>query len=153
MKLFEVPKVTNKFMHTIAQEAIDLIISDADKGYFQNGAVRKPYKSDTYKRYKANSMQGFRTGKKLKAFTNQSTDTTSEYINMRLTGRTLRGMRPSSRKNTAIITYDRAEIVLGNKKTDIYDLRQVNKNKLFRNIEKLYDRNIKKYTAKTITIK
>tara|TARA_X000001388_G_scaffold77406_1_gene78079 strand:- start:1414 stop:1875 length:462 start_codon:yes stop_codon:yes gene_type:complete len=153
MKLFEVPKVNNRFMKLIAQEAIDLIISDADNGVFQNNARKKPYKSSTYEKYKRNNMQRFTDGKKLKRFENQSTDTTTQYINMRLTGRTLRGMRASSKKNTAVITYDRGEIVLGNKKTNIYDLRQVNKNKLFRSVEKLYDRNIKKYTAKTITIK
>tara|TARA_R100000329_G_C7515448_1_gene181665 strand:- start:44 stop:505 length:462 start_codon:yes stop_codon:yes gene_type:complete len=153
MKLFEVPKVTNKFMKAIGQEAIDLIVSDADKGIFQNNARKKPYKSETYKKYKANSMNRLSDGKKLKRFRNQSTDTTTQYINMRLTGRTLRGIRAGSRKNTAIITFDRGEIILGNKKTDLYDLRQVNKNKLFRNVEKLYDSNIKRYTAKTITIK
>jgi hypothetical protein len=153
MKLFEIPKVSNKFMKFVAQDAIDLIISDADKGIFQNNARKKPYKSDTYVKYKRNSMQRFSDGTKLARFKGQSTDTTTEYINMRLTGRTLRGIRASSRRNTAVITFDRGEIVLGNKRTNLYDLRQVNKNKLFRNIEKLYDSKIRRYTAKTITIK
>ena len=38
------------------------------------------------------------------------------------------GMRASGKTDTAIITYDRGEIVLGNKKLgyDIYDLRKKN---------------------------
>ena len=79
-------------MKTLAQLAIDEIQHDASKGKFQNGARNKRYKSDTYKRYKRNSMTGFRTGKKLKAFRNQSTDTETSFVNMKLTGRTLRGI-------------------------------------------------------------
>jgi hypothetical protein len=99
-------------------------------------------------------MQG-KNGK-LKAFRNQATDTQTAFVNMRLTGRTLRSMRASSKTDTAIITYDRGEIVLGNQKRgyDIYDLS--NKNKEFiaeRFGKELLDRNIKKYVSKTTIIK
>ena len=155
MKIFDIPKTTNRFMKAVAQSGIDLIIKDADKGIFQDTATQyKKHKySSGYAKYKKNSMKRFTDGKKLKGFEGQSTNTESKFVNMRLTGRTLRGMRAGSKKNTAIITYDRGEIVLGNKRSDIYDLRQVNRNKLFRKVEKLYDSNIKRYTAKTITIK
>ena len=97
-----------------------------------------------------------KTGVKLKAFRNQSVNSQTSYVDMNLTKRTLRGMRPTSNRNTAIVTYDRGEIVLGNAKRgyDIYDLS--NKNKEFivdRFNKEILDRNIKKYTAKTTVIK
>jgi len=155
MKLPDIPKVTNSFMRTLAQLGIDEIQHDASKGKFQNGERSKQYKSDTYKRYKRNSMTGIRTGKKLKGFANQSTDTQTSFVNMKLTGRTFRGMRAGSKKDTAIITYDRGEIVLGNRKRgyDIYDLSKENKELILEDLEKLYSQRIKKYVSKDIIIK
>ena len=154
MRLDQVVKPNSKVMTKLAQDAIDKITLDASKGKFQNGRSGYGYTSDTYKKYKANSMQG-KNGK-LKAFRNQSTDTQTAFVNMKLTGRTLRGMRGSGKTDTAIITYDRGEIVLGNQKRgyDIYDLS--NKNKEFiaeRFGKELLDRNIKKYVSKTTIIK
>ena len=156
MRIDQVVKPDAKVMSKLAQDAIDKITLDASKGQFQNDRSGFSYKNDTYRKYKANSMRGIRTGKKLKAFANQSTDTTTSFVNMRLTGRTLRSMRASSKLDTAIITYDRGEIVLGNQKRgyDIYDLS--NKNKEFiaeRFGKELLDRNIKKYVSKTTIIK
>tara|TARA_B100000965_G_scaffold295373_1_gene253398 strand:+ start:281 stop:745 length:465 start_codon:yes stop_codon:yes gene_type:complete len=154
MKLFEVVKTSNKFMKTLASDIIDIIQLDASRGKFQNGKSGRQYRSEAYKKYKARGMTSLRTGKKLKAFENQSTDTETAFVNMKLTGRTFRGMRASSRKNTGIITYDRGEIVLGNQKRyDIYDLTLSNKLKVMRDVEKLYEKNIKKYTSKDIVIK
>jgi len=154
MRLDQVVKPNSKVMTKLAQDAIDKITLDASKGKFQNDRSGYSYKSDTYRKYKANSMQG-KNGK-LKAFANQSTDTQTSFVNMKLTGRTLRGMRGSGKTDTAIITYDRGEIVLGNQKRgyDIYDLS--NKNKEFiaeRFSKELLDRNIKKYVSKTTIIK
>ena len=156
MRIDQVVKPDAKVMSKLAQDAIDKITLDASRGKFQNDKSGLPYQNDTYRKYKANSMRGVRTGKKLKAFANQSTDTTTSFVNMRLTGRTLRSMRASSKLDTAIITYDRGEIVLGNQKRgyDIYDLS--NKNKEFiaeRFGKELLDRNIKKYVSKTTIIK
>jgi len=155
MKLPDIPKVTNNFMKTLAQLGIDEIQHDASKGKFQNGARSKSYKSSTYKRYKRNSMTGITTGKKLKAFKNQSTDTQTSFVNMKLTGRTFRGMRAGSKKDTGIITFDRGEIVLGNRKRgyDIYDLSNENKELILEDLEKLYSQRIKKYVSKDIIIK
>lgn len=156
MRIDQVVKPDSKVMSKLAQDAIDKITLDASKGKFQNDKSGFSYKSDTYRKYKANSMRGIRTGKKLKAYANQATDTQTSFVNMRLTGRTLRSMRASSKSDTAIITYDRGEIVLGNQKRgyDIYDLS--NKNKEFiadRFGKELLDRNIKKYVSKTTIIK
>ena len=154
MRIDQVVKPNSKVMSKLAQDAIDKITLDASKGKFQNDRSGYSYKSDTYRKYKANSMRG-KNGK-LKAFANQSTDTQTSFVNMKLTGRTLRGMRGSGKTDTAIITYDRGEIVLGNQKRgyDIYDLS--NKNKEFiaeRFSKELLDRNIKKYVSKTTIIK
>jgi len=154
MRIDQVVKPNSKVMSKLAQDAIDKITLDASKGQFQNGKGGYGYKSDTYRKYKANSMQG-RNGK-LKAFKGQSTDTTTSFVNMRLTGRTLRGMRATGTTNTAIITYDRGEIVLGNEKRgyDIYDLSNKNKEFIAKRFGKeLLDRNIKKYVSKTTIIK
>ena len=154
MRIDQVVKPNSKVMSKLAQDAIDKITLDASKGKFQNGKGGYGYKSDTYRKYKANSMQG-RNGK-LKAFKGQSTDTTTSFVNMRLTGRTLRGMRASGNTNTAIITYDRGEIVLANAKRgyDIYDLSNKNKEFIAKRFGKeLLDRNIKKYVSKTTIIK
>ena len=130
MRIDQVVKPNSKVMSKLAQDAIDKITLDASKGKFQNG--------------------------KLKAFKGQSTDTTTSFVNMRLTGRTLRGMRGSGKTDTAIITYDRGEIVLGNAKRgyDIYDLSNKNKEFIAKRFGKeLLDRNIKKYVSKTTIIK
>ena len=156
MRIDQVVKPDSKVMSKLAQDAIDKITLDASKGKFQNDRSGFSYKSDTYRKYKANSMRGIRTGKKLKAYANQSTDTTTSFVNMRLTGRTLRSMRASSKPDTAIITYDRGEIVLGNQKRgyDIYDLSDKNKEFIADRFGKeLLDRNIKKYVSKTTIIK
>ena len=144
MRIDQVVKPNSKVMSKLAQDAIDKITLDASKGQFQNGKSGLQYKS----------MQG-RNGK-LKAFKGQSTDTTTSFVNMRLTGRTLRSMRASGKTDTAIITYDRGEIVLGNEKRgyDIYDLSDKNKEFIAERFGKeLLDRNIKKYVSKTTIIK
>jgi len=159
MRIDQVVKPDAKVMSKLAQDAIDKITLDASKGKFQNDKSGLPYQNDTYRKYKANGMRGIRTGKKLKAYANQSTDTTTSFVNMRLTGRTLRGMRASSKPDTAIITYDRGEIVLGNANRkpngyDIYDLSDKNKEFIAERFGKeLLDRNIKKYVSKTTIIK
>ena len=156
MRLDQVVKPNSKVMSKLAQDAIDKITLDASRGKFQDDKRGLPYQNDTYRKYKANGMRGIRTGKKLKAYANQSTDTTTSFVNMRLTGRTLRSMRASSKPDTAIITYDRGEIVLGNQKRgyDIYDLCDKNKEFIADRFGKeLLDRNIKKYVSKTTIIK
>jgi len=153
MRLDQIVKPNSKVMSKLAQDAIDKITLDASKGKFQNDRSGYSYKSDTYRKYKANSMQG-KNGK-LKAFRNQSTDTQTAFVNMKLTGRTLRGMRGSGKTDTAIITYDRGEIVLGNQKRgyDIYDLSNENKELILEDLETLYSKRIKKYVSKDIIIK
>ena len=79
MRIDQVVKPNSKVMSKLAQDAIDKITLDASKGKFQNDRSGFSYKSDTYRRYKANSMRG-RTGDKLKAFRNQATDTQTSFV-------------------------------------------------------------------------
>jgi len=176
VRINQVVKPNSKVMSKLAQDAIDKITLDASKGKFQNGRSGYQYSNkgakvgfrtivvngkkrvvniDSYKNRKASGMR-YSNGQRVKGFEKKATDTQTSFVNMRLTGRTLRSMRASSKPDTAIITYDRGEIVLGNQKRgyDIYDLS--NKNKEFianRFGEELLDRNIKKYVSKTTIIK
>ena len=172
MRLDQIVKPNAKLMTKLAQDAIDKIILDADKGNFQNGKGNYRYSDsgagvgfrtikgravniDSYKNRKAAGMR-YPNGQRVKGYENQSTDTTTSFVNMRLTGRTLRSMRASGKSDTAIITYDRGEIVLGNQKRgyDIYDLSDKNKEFIAERFGKeLLDKNIKKYVSKTTIIK
>ena len=158
-------------MKVIAQDAIDLIRRDAEKGIFQNNTGpheygshgdtkgRSPKKKGKYQAYKANGMRRFKDGAKLKGFKAKATNTDANFVNMNLTGRTLRSMRPGARKNTAIIRFDNASIVLGNrarkpKGYDLFDLRKENRAILANRIADVLARtNIKKYVAKTEVMK
>ena len=155
MEITGLVKGNAKEMRIIAQDAIDLIQTDAERNLtFQNNKKSKPL-SQPYKKYKNNKMNKLRGGGKLKGFENQSI-TPSLHANMKLTGRTFSGMRALGTTNTAIITYDRGEIVLGNQKRgyDIYDLRKKNLEIVAEEYGKrILDRNIKKYVSKTTIIK
>ena len=155
MKITEIAKGNAKDMRIIAQDAIDLIQTDAERNLtFQNNKSNLSL-SQPYKKYKNNKMNKFRGGGKLKAYKGESI-TPSLHANMKLTGSTFNGMRASGKTDTAIITYDRGEIVLGNQKRgyDIYDLRKKNLNIIAEEYGKrILDRNIKKYVSKTTTIK
>lgn len=174
MKLPAITKLNREVMKVIAQEAIDLIRSDANKGIFQNGVKnqqygshgdtkgRSPKRKGKYSDYKANGMRRFKDGVKLqktKRTKYGATDTDTNFVNMNLEGRTLRSMRPGARKNTAIIRFDSASVVLGNrarkpKGYDLFDLRKENRAIIANRIADVLARtNIKKYVAKTEVMK
>ena len=161
-------------MKVIAQDAIDLIRRDAEKGIFQNntgpheygshgdtkGRSKKTDGNNKYKNgqkylypdYKARGMRRFKDGAKLKGFKAKATNTDANFVNMNLSGRTLRSMRPGARKNTAIIRFDNASIVLGNRarKPKGYDLFEVGTgtNVSIKNIVKLIKKICKNKTSK-----
>ena len=159
-------------MNKLAFDIIDKIQEDASKGRFQNGRSGYQYSNkgakvgfrtikgravniDSYKNRKAAGMR-YPNGQRVKGFENQATNTQTAFVDMNLTKRTLRTMRPSTKKNTAIVTYDRGQIVLANAKRgyDIYDLSDKNKKFIAERFGKeLLDKNIKKYVSKTTTIK
>jgi hypothetical protein len=158
MKIRNVVKGSAQQMKLIAQDAISLIQVDAMRnGMFQNNRSGFGY-SDQYKKYKSNSMRGIKTGQKLKSYkSNKAPDTTTTFVNMRLSGTTFDGMLAKGKTNVGIITYTKnGNVVLWNKDRgyDIFDLRDKNRELVAEEYAKrILDRNIKKYVSKTITIK
>ena len=158
MKIKDIVRGDAREMKIIAQDAIQLIQTDAMRnGKFQNDRSGFGY-SDQYKKYKNNSMKGFKTGRKLKSYkSSKAPDTTTTFVNMRLSGSTFDGMLASGKKNTAIISYTKnGDVVQWNKDLgyDIFDLRNKNKEIVAEEYGKrILDRNIKKYVSKTTIIK
>ena len=144
--------------------AKSFIISDANKGKFQNGksGIRYgPYKtkSYTYADYKKNNMRTFvrDAGRKLKGFEGLSTDPQTNFVNANLTGETLDRITSKAKtKNTLFeLNYERGEVVLGLKKqknADIYDLSDENKTRVVNILMKEVARKANKYMAEDIKI-
>jgi hypothetical protein len=63
MEIKDVIKLSKSFWTKTGQLAIQWIRSDAEKGKFQNNTSNYPYKSEEYKKYKANDMRRFTSGK------------------------------------------------------------------------------------------
>lgn len=83
------------------------IYKDAQQGMFQNGK-RDNYRSEQYKKYKANNMRRFTDGKRLKTkyATSVSSNETS-FVNMILSGQLFRGLKVKSFDNTGVVVgYD-----------------------------------------------
>ena len=144
--------------------AKNFIISDANKGKFQNGksGIRYgPYKtkSYTYADYKKNNMRTFviDAGRKLKGFGGASTDTQINFVNAKLTGETLRRITSSSKAGDTLfeLNYERGEVVLGlkeQKKADIYNLSNENRTKVINILMKEVARKADKYMAEDVKI-
>ena len=63
MGIKDVIKLSKQFWNKTGQLAVQWIRADAEKGKFQNNTSNHPYKSEQYKKYKANDMRRFTTGK------------------------------------------------------------------------------------------
>ena len=161
MKIQNIVKGNAKQMKIIAQDAIELIRNDAtQKGIFQNDKGPYKYKNRQYKIYKNRGMDKIRGGGKLKSYNEYSSnapDTTTSWVNMKLSGQSQDNMISEGKENQAIINYTKnGAIILYNKKRgyDIYDLRKKNLDIIAIEYGKrILDRNIKKYVSKTTTIK
>ena len=145
-------------MKIVEKDATSLIQVDAMRnGMCQNNRSGFGY-SDQYKKYKSNSMRGVKKGQKLKSYkSKKGPDTTTAFVNMRLSGTTFDGMMAKGKTNQGIITFTKnGNVVLWNKDRgyDIFDLRDKNRELVAEEYAKrILDRNIKKYVSKTITIK
>lgn len=161
----------------IGAYAVGRIREDASSGIFQNDKKNLNYKSESYERYKQNSMERFgigpnkvRAGTKLgspyvtkkgvdKKFKNSfqgiGTDTETSFVNMKLKGETLRRISWKAGADSVTLKYANGEIVQGNSKRgyELYDLRQQNVDKIADMIGKELDKNSIKYTKKDVTIK
>ena len=152
MRLPEVTKVNRRLMRKLAQDALDKILLDLSGGKFQDGSGPKPYPDSPYKSYKSTGMQRKRGGGRLKGFKGKALNTDTDFVNLHLTKATIRGIRAGAKKDTAVITYDNGQVVLGQKANgyNIYDLSDDNLNFIAERFGKeLLDKNIAKYVSRT----
>ena len=162
LKIKDLLKGDAQSMKVIAQDAIELIKNDAmQRGIFQNDKGPFGYTSRQYKIYKNRGMEKIKGGGKLKSYVKRSgsiaPDTSTNWVNMRLSGSTMDGMLSEGKENQAIIAYTKnTDFVLWNAKRDydIYGLRKKNLNTMANEYSKrILDKNLKRYASKTTIIK
>ena len=165
-KASDIPKIPRSLFKTAAEEAKSLIILDASKGMFQNDksgfSYADPESPYSYVSYKARSMRKIGRGLKkigggdrLKGLKGKSTDTTTAFVNMRLTGETLRRINAKSIKDGFKLVFARGDIIEGNAKRGyvLNDLRDKNYKVIEDMIGRQLDKNINTYTSKPTTHK
>jgi hypothetical protein len=110
-----------------------------NKGVMQNGIFK--YKSKDYAAKKATGALGkFRK---------------SDRVTMLLSGETARRIRPEGKKDRATLVYENGTIVQANEDRGyvIADLSPKNRDKSAIFLQRIVDRNVKKYESKPIKIK
>tara|TARA_R110002020_G_scaffold197230_2_gene398283 strand:+ start:247 stop:702 length:456 start_codon:yes stop_codon:yes gene_type:complete len=140
----EIPIFSNQFMKEIGAIMAGRIVQDADRGKFQNNKKNLKYKSAEYKtRKKAGT-----------AVEVTSADTQTNFVNMRLTGDTLKRIGAVATSKGFTITFENGEIVTGNAKRgyDLYGLSNDNMSFLAKNLENEIERKVRKYEADDLDI-
>ena len=150
----EIPIFSNQFMKELGGIMAGRIVADADRGVFQNNKKSLSYKSAEYKTAKKRGMTSLRTGKKYKSLTGTSTDTQTNFVNMRLTGDTLKRIGAVATSKGFTISFENGEIVTGNAKRgyDLYGLSNKNLSFLAKNLENEIERKVRKYEADDLDI-
>ena len=150
----EIPIFSNRYMGELGEIIAGRIVDDADRGRFQNNKRNLKYKSAEYKKAKKRGMTSLRTGKKYKSLGSTSTDTQTNFVNMRLTGDTLKRIGAVATRKGFTITFDNGEIVTGNAKRgyDLYGLSNANMSFLATNLEDEIERKIRRYESDDIDI-
>ena len=139
MKAKDIANFTKTNYGQLASHARGLIVKDMNKGVMQNGIFK--YKSKEYAAKKATGALGkFRK---------------SDRVTMLLSGETARRIRPEGKKDRATLVYERGTIVQANEDRGyvIADLSGKNRDKSAIFLQKIVDRNVKKYESKPIKIK
>jgi hypothetical protein len=139
MKASDIANFTKTNYGQLASHARGLIVKDMNNGVMQNGI--KKYKSKEYAAKKATGALGkFRK---------------SDRVTMLLSGETARRIRPEGKKDRATLVYERGTIVQANEDRGyvIADLSPKNRDKSALFLQKIVDRNVKKYESKPIKIK
>ena len=165
-KASDIPKIPRGLFKQAAEKAKSLIILDASKGMFQNDKSGFSYASPenpySYVNYKARSMRKLGRGLKktgrgdrIKGLKGKSLDTTTAFVNMRLTGATLRRISAKSIKDGFKLVFANGDIIEGNAKRGyvLNDLRDKNYKVIEDMIGRQLDKNINTYTSKPITYK
>ena len=139
MKASDIANFTKTNYGQLASHARGLIVKDMNNGVMQNG--KKNYKSKEYAAKKATGALGkFRK---------------SDRVTMLLSGETARRIRPEGKRDRATLVYERGTIVQANEDRGyvIADLSPKNRDKSALFLQKIVDRNVKKYESKPIKIK
>ena len=139
MKASDIANFTKTNYGQLASHARGLIVKDMNKGVMQNGIFK--YKSKDYAAKKATGALGkFRK---------------SDRVTMLLSGETARRIRPEGKKDRATLVYERGTIVQANEDRGyvIADLSPKNRDKSAVFLQRIVDRNVKKYESKPIKIK
>ena len=139
MKASDIAKFTKTNYGQLASHARGLIVKDMNNGVMQNGI--KKYKSKEYAAKKATGALGkFRK---------------SDRVTMLLSGETARRIRPEGKRDRATLVYKNGTIVQANEDRGyvIADLSPKNRDKSALFLQKIVDRNVKKYESKPIKIK
>tara|TARA_X000001382_G_scaffold15806_2_gene10035 strand:- start:4 stop:432 length:429 start_codon:yes stop_codon:yes gene_type:complete len=139
MKAKDIANFTKTNYGQLASHARGLIVKDMNKGVMQNGIFK--YKSKEYAAKKATGALGkFRK---------------SDRVTMLLSGETARRIRPEGKRDRATLVFENGTIVQANEDKGyvIADLSGKNRDSSALFLQKIVDRNVKKYESKPITIK
>jgi hypothetical protein len=139
MKASDIANFTKTNYGQLASHARGLIVKDMNNGVLQNGIFK--YKSKDYAAKKATGALGkFRK---------------SDRVTMLLSGETARRIRPEGKKDRATLVFERGTIVQANEDRGyvIADLRPKNRDKSAVFLQRIVDRNVKKYESKPVKIK
>jgi hypothetical protein len=139
MKASDIANFTKTNYGELASHARGLIVKDMNDGVMQNGI--KKYKSKDYAAKKATGALGkFRK---------------SDRVTMLLSGETKNRIRPEGKKDRATLVYERGTIVQANEDRGyvIADLSPKNRDKSAVFLQRIVDRNVKKYESKPVKIK
>lgn len=139
MKAKDIANFTKTNYGQLASHARGLIVKDMNKGVMQNGIFK--YKSKEYATKKATGALGkFRK---------------SDRVTMLLSGETARRIRPEGKRDRATLVFENGTIVQANEDKGyvIADLSGKNRDSSALFLQKIVDRNVKKYESKPINIK
>ena len=143
MKASDIANFTKTNYGELASHARGLIVKDMNDGVMQNGIFK--YKSKKYAAKKATGALG--SFRKANKGTNR--------VTMLLSGETARRLRPEGKKDRATLVFERGTIVQANedKGYKIADLSPKNRDKSAVFLQRIVDRNVKKYESKPVKIK
>jgi len=140
MKAKDIANFTKTNYGQLASHARGLIVKDMDKGVMQNGIFK--YKSKEYAAKKATGALGkFRK---------------SDRVTMTLSGDTKNRITPEGKRDRATLIFLEGDKVKWNEDNNNYviaDLSGKNRDKSALFLQRIVDRNVKKYESKPITIK
>jgi len=143
MKAKDIANFTKTNYGQLASHARGLIVKDMNKGVMQNG-IKKYDRNKASKEYAAKKATGA-LGKFRK----------SDRVTMLLSGETARRIRPEGKSDRATLVFENGTIVQANEDKGyvIADLSGKNRDSSALFLQKIVDRNVKKYESKPITIK